>query len=291
MGVALRVQRAAPQLLVQDLGRPGWAHVGVPPSGALDHAALAVANRLVGNPEAAAGLEILLGGCALVADGSVRIALTGAQLPLSVGAAPRPWGTAVSVGAGQRIEVGTAPGALRSWLAVAGGIGVPCTLNSRSTDVLTGLGPRPVKLADVLPVGRAHSVPGAGEAVPTAYAAGPTRLRIRLGPRHDEFTGEALRGLFTGEYAVSPRSDRVGVRLGAVDGRRLIRRKETELDSEGIVTGAVQVPSSGQPLIFLADHPVTGGYPVVAVVAVADRPHCAQLRPGDRVVFVEAPRH
>jgi biotin-dependent carboxylase-like uncharacterized protein len=290
MPVSLRVQRPAPQLLVQDLGRPGWAHVGVPPSGALDPAALALGNRLVGNPEDAAGLEILLGGCALVPDGSVRIALTGAQLPLSVDAAPRPWGTAVSVAAGQRIEVGTSPGALRSWLAVAGGIAVPRTLHSRSTDILTGLGPRPVQLDDVLPIGPAPGVAGAGEAVPTAYSPGPTRLRIRLGPRHDEFTEESLRVLFTGEYAASPSSDRVGVRLEAIDGRRLIRSDDTELESEGIVSGAVQVPSNGQPLIFLADHPVTGGYPVVAVVAVADLPRCAQLRPGDRVAFVEVRR-
>jgi biotin-dependent carboxylase-like uncharacterized protein len=286
----LRVARSAPQLLVEDLGRPGWAHVGVPPSGALDPRALALANRLVGNPESAAGLEILLGGCELLAGRSLRIALTGAQLPLSVDSVPKPWGTAVSVGAGRRIQVGTSTVGLRSWLAVAGGLVPPTTLGSRSTDTLTGLGPPPVRSGDVLPVGVMPGDAGHGEAVPEAPdAPGPARLRVRLGPRDDELTDEALARFLAGEYAVSADSDRVGVRLEPVDGRRLERRHAGELESEAVVTGAVQVPSGGQPLIFLADHPVTGGYPVVAVVDGPDLSRCAQLRPGARVSFVTPP--
>jgi biotin-dependent carboxylase-like uncharacterized protein len=286
----LRVLRAAPQLLVQDLGRPGWAHVGVPPSGALDPAALALANRLVGNSEAAAGLEILVGGCRLLAERSVRVAMTGAQLPLSVDAVPKPWGTAVSVGPGQHIEVGTSATGLRSWLAVGGGLDVPRTLGSRSTDTLTGLGPPPVRAGDLLPVGTVPGRPGHGEAVPPVFPSGATRLGVRLGPRDDAFTAESIAALFAAAYVVSPRSDRVGVRLEALDGSRLLRTGAEELESEGLVTGAVQVPSGGQPLVFLADHPVTGGYPVVAVVDDADLGRCAQLRPGDRVEFVGASR-
>jgi biotin-dependent carboxylase-like uncharacterized protein len=284
----LRVLRAAPQLLVQDLGRPGWAHLGVPPSGALDPAALALANRLVGNPEPAAGIEILLGGCAFVPGVSVRVALTGAQLPLAVDGVPRPWGTAVSVRAGQRIEVGRSGSGLRSWLGVAGGIASPLTLGSRSTDTLTGLGPEAVRVDDVLPIGGATGSPGQGEAVPSPRTPGPTRLRIRLGPRDDDFTGGSLEALRSREYVVSADSDRVGVRLHDQEGGRLSRRSTTELESEGIVTGAIQVPAGGAPLIFLADHPVTGGYPVIAVVDAPDLARCAQLRPGDRVRFVEA---
>jgi biotin-dependent carboxylase-like uncharacterized protein len=290
VATGLRVLRAPPQLLVQDRGRPGWAHVGVPPSGALDPGALALANRLVGNSEAAAGLEILLGGCRLLAERSLRVALTGAQLPLSVDAVPKPWGTAVSVGPGQSIEVGTSVTGLRSWLAVAGGLDVPRTLGSRSTDTLTGLGPPPVHEGDLLPVGVVPARPGHGEAVPARYAAGATRLGVRLGPREDAFTAESVAALLAAPYAVSARSDRVGVRLEALDGSRLLRSDGEELDSEGLVTGAVQVPSGGQPLVFLADHPVTGGYPVVAVVDAADLGRCAQLRPGDEVRFVRGIR-
>jgi biotin-dependent carboxylase-like uncharacterized protein len=290
VATGLRVLRAPPQLLVQDRGRPGWAHVGVPPSGALDPGALALANRLVGNSEAAAGLEILLGGCRLLAERSLRVALTGAQLPLSVDAVPKPWGTAVSMGPGQSIEVGTSATGLRSWLAVAGGLDVPRTLGSRSTDTLTGLGPPPVHEGDLLPVGVVPGRPGHGEAVPAGYPTGATRLSVRLGPREDAFTAESVAALLAAKYAVSARSDRVGVRLEALDGSRLLRSGGEELESEGLVTGAVQVPSGGQPLVFLADHPVTGGYPVVAVVDAADLGRCAQLRPGDQVRFVRGIR-
>jgi biotin-dependent carboxylase-like uncharacterized protein len=285
---ALSVERTALLLLVQDLGRPGWAHVGVPPSGALDPAALALANRLVGNPEPAAGLEILVGGCALTAEESVRIALTGARLPLAIDGAPKPWGSAISVRAGQRVEIGTAPGELRSWLAVGGGIDSPPTLGSRSTDTLTGLGPAPVQPGDVLPVGPAPDIPGEGEAVPARSTSGPARLRVRLGPRDDEFTDGSIEAFFGTEYTVSASSDRVALRLEPPDGSRLARRDATELESEGVVTGAVQVPTEGSPLVFLSDHPVTGGYPVIAVVNASDLARCAQLRPGDRVGFARA---
>jgi biotin-dependent carboxylase-like uncharacterized protein len=287
----IHVHRAAPQLLVQDLGRPGWAHVGVPPSGALDSGALRLANRLIGNPEESAGIEILLGGCCVVPDMSLRLALTGAQLPLTVDGDPRPWGTAVSVRAGQHVEVGVSSRGLRSWLAVSGGIDAPPTLGSRSTDTLTGLGPAPVRAGDLLPVGAVTGDPGPGEAVPASSAPGPACLRIRLGPRDDQFTDESLDALRNREYVVSPSSDRVGVRLEDAEAGRLSRLAAAELESEAVVTGAVQVPAGGQPLLFLADHPVTGGYPVIAVVDGLDLPRCAQLRPGDRVRFVELRRH
>jgi biotin-dependent carboxylase-like uncharacterized protein len=236
----------------------------------------------------AAGLEILLGGCQLFAERSVRIALTGAQLPLSVDGIAQPWGAAVSVCAGQRIEVGTSPTGLRAWLAVGGGLEVPQTLGSRSTDTLTGLGPPPVRAGDRLPVGNASASPGDGDAVPAAYSVGPTRLRIRLGPRHDELTDESLAAMLAGTYVVSAQSNRVGVRLEALDGNRLAQCGAGEIESEGLVTGAVQVPAGGRPLIFLADHPVTGGYPVVAVVDAADLCLCAQLRPGGQLTFEQA---
>jgi biotin-dependent carboxylase-like uncharacterized protein len=289
-GRALQVVDTGPQVLVQDLGRPGWAHIGVPTSGALDPDAMALANRLVGNPEDLAGLEILLGGCSFVAGKALRVALTGGVLSLRVDGEPRAWGEAISVRAGARIDIGAADGGLRSWLAVAGGIDVSPVLGSRSTDTLTGIGPPPVRDGDLLPVGPASPTLGHGEAVPDSPLAGLGRLRCRLGPRADWFTDDAVAAFLAHEYVVAAASDRVGMRLDAAEGRGLERRVRDELASEGVVRGAVQVPANGQPLVFLADHPVTGGYPVIAVVEAADLRRCAQLRPGDRVEFVDVSR-
>lgn len=279
----VRVEQADCQTVVEDLGRPGWAHLGVPHSGALDTSALSVANRLVGNPEGHAGLEVLLGGLALVADGSMRIALTGAPLSLRVGGRAAPWGTAVSVPARARIEVGPAPGALRGWLAVAGGIDTPVVLGSRSTDTLGGLGPPPLRVGDVMRVGPVGPAPeGAGAAVPAPGPGSPVVLRLRLGPRDDWFKAGSIETMGERDFEVSAASSRVAIRLR---GEPLERRASGELASEGLVVGAVQVPGDGQPLVFLADHPTTGGYPVVGVVDPADLAHCAQLTPGDALRF------
>jgi biotin-dependent carboxylase-like uncharacterized protein len=282
---SLRVLRTGPQLLVQDLGRPGWAHLGVPASGALDPQSLALANRLVGNPEGSAGLEILMGGCALVAERSLRVALTGAGLTLRVDGNPRGWGEPVSVRAGQQLDIGASPDGLRAWLAVAGGVAVPRVLGSRSTDTLTGLGPAPVHDGDRLRIGLPGDGVGHGAAVPEPRLPTPCPMRCWPGPRAGWFSDAARAALFTERYAVSPDSNRVGLRLQSPS--TLERRIVSELPSEGVVRGAVQVPASGQPLVFLADHPVTGGYPVIAVVEPADLRRCAQLRPGDEVVFVD----
>lgn len=282
----LLVERLDCLMLVEDLGRPGQAHLGVPPSGALDPAALALANRLVGNDANEAGLEILLGGLCLTALRSVRIALTGASMPLEVGDRAAPWGAPVSVAAGSRIQVGQATTGLRCWLAVGGGVDVPATLGSRSADTLSGLGPAPLAQGDVLPVGTARAGATAAE-YPRSMSALASRgaatvLRMQRGPRDDWFTAASIATMLDSEYQVSTASDRVGVRLSGVP---LVRRAAGELASEGLVTGAVQVPGDGQPIVFLADHPTTGGYPVVGVVEDDDLALCAQLRPGDAVRF------
>lgn len=280
----LHVERAECQVLVEDLGRPGWAHLGVPHAGALDVRAMALANRLVANPEGWAGLEVLVGGLALVPVGSVRLALTGAQLSLCIAGRAAPWGTPVSVPAGVRIEVNPVPGALRGWLAVGGGIDVQAVLGSRSTDTFSGLGPPPIEAGAVLPVGEPRpATAGASSAVPSPMPDGPTVLRVRPGPRADWLTAASLRAMWGRPFEVAAASSRVAVRLR---GEPLLRRVTRELASEGLVTGAVQVPADGQPLIFLADHPTTGGYPVVGVVHRDDLAVCAQLRPGDAVRFM-----
>jgi biotin-dependent carboxylase-like uncharacterized protein len=286
----LVVHAVGPGVLVEDLGRPGWAHLGVPPSGALDAEALMLANRLVGNAPGEAALEILLGGVAVTASRSARIALTGASAPIAVDGRSAPWGESVSVAAGATVEIGRPPDGLRCWLAIDGGVAAERVLGSASTDTLTGLGPEPVAEGARLPLGRRRDARGAGSAIPRERLGDTVRLRVRLGPRDDWITPESAAALTRQAYVVSTDCDRVGVRLDAHDGRTLERaRPGEELASEGIVTGAVQATADGRPLIFLADHPVTGGYPVVAVVERADLWKCAQLRPGDLLRLVAAP--
>lgn len=273
------VVRAGPLTTVQDLGRPGYAHLGVPRAGALDAPALRLANRLVGNPDGAAGLEVTAGGCALRLRSASTVAITGASAPLTIGGRQSGYGVPVPVPAGALVEVGRPVHGVRSYLAVSGGVAVPPVLGSRSTDTLAGVGPAPLRDGDVLPVGPATE-PSTVDFVPWEPPPAALRLRVRFGPRRDWFTDAAVVALLRTEYTISPLSNRVGARL---TGAALARARSGELPSEGIVLGAVQVPPDGQPLIFLADHPTTGGYPVIAVVA--DVTPLAQAAPGTTVTF------
>lgn len=276
----IEVLRAGALTTVQDLGRPGWAHLGVPRSGALDPDALRLANRLAGNPESAAGLEITMTGCDLRPTRATTVAVVGAEVDVWVGDRPGDTGRPLSVPAGALLRIGPARRGLRCWLAVAGGIAADPVLGSRATDTLAGLGPAPLRDGDRLPLGVPAGPPAPVDV--TVPAAHPTELHLtaRLGPRHDWFDTAALDLLYGSAYAVSPLSNRVGARL---TGPPLPRAVAGELPSEGVVLGAVQVPADGQPLIFLADHPTTGGYPVIAVVD--DVTPLAQARPGTTVRF------
>jgi biotin-dependent carboxylase-like uncharacterized protein len=261
---------------VQDLGRPGHAHLGVPPSGALDPDALRLANRLVGNPPGAAGIEIS-GSLRLQASTLVTVALTGAPGPAADGPRPVPLHAPIQV---RSLSLGYAETGGRRYLAVAGGIAVEPVLGSRSTDTLSGLGPAPLRAGDVLPLGT-PGVPSTVDFVPVPAPPRELRLGITFGPRDEVFrdAGELLRWAYT----MSVMSDRIGARL---DGPALTRADLAELPSEPVVTGAVQVPADGRPLIFLNDHPTTGGYPVIAVVDAADVPKLARTGPGTPVRFV-----
>jgi biotin-dependent carboxylase-like uncharacterized protein len=278
---ALTVLKAGSLTTVQDLGRPGLAYLGVPRSGAVDGPALRLANRLVGNEESAAGLECTLLGVTLRAETALRVAVTGAPAPVTVNGAEIGFGSPLTVKAGAVLRVGPARTGLRSYLAVGGGIAVPAVLGSRSTDTLSGLGPAPLRDGDALPVGPepAHDPEPAARPAPPA---GDVVLHAYPGPRVDWFTAAAVETLLAGVYKVSPTSNRVGARL---TGPVLARAVAGELPSEGLVLGAVQVPASGEPLVFLADHPTTGGYPVIAVVDPDDLPLLAQARPGTAVRF------
>lgn len=282
--MALLVQRAGMQTTVQDGGRIGLAHLGVPHAGPVDRPAARLANRLVGNDEEAALLEITLGGCAVRPRRAVTMAVTGAPVPLTVGGRSRPLAEPVTVRADEVVELGLPVVGLRSYLAVAGGIDVPPVLGSRSTDTLVGLGPPVVADGDVLPLGPPGRRPAGVDAAVGALARpGRPVLRLLPGPRLDWFDPAAVDVLTRAPYVVEASSNRVGLRLR---GEPLGRSRAGELPSEGVVDGALQVPPDGQPIVFLADHPVTGGYPVIGVVHPADLHVCAQLRPGESLSFV-----
>lgn len=276
---ALTVLATGPLALVQDLGRPGNGHLGVPPSGALDQPALRLANRLVGNPESAAGIEALLGGLSVRAEASCTVAVTGPHVDVSPGGSHSP----VHLSAGDVLTIGTPASGLRCYLAVSGGVEVPPELGSRATDVLSGIGPDPLAAGTVLPLGKPGLPVGADELAPSRM---PDDLvvPVLLGPREDWFA-DAGKQLAAGSWQVSPESNRVGVRLIGTALRRTPRFTDVELASEGLVTGAIQVRPNGLPVVFLADHPTTGGYPVIAVVSAASLPALAQARPGVKVHF------
>jgi biotin-dependent carboxylase-like uncharacterized protein len=282
----IEILEPGPLGTVQDLGRPGHAALGVGASGAADRGSLRLANRLVGNPEGTAGLELTLGGLRARFERPAIVALTGAPCPARVDARAVDMNGPIDVPAGATLTLGAPQEGLRTYLAVRGGIAVPPVLGARCTDLLSGIGPDPLRAGTRLPIGdEAVGFPVVDLAPRPGYAQPPVpALRIVPGPRDDWFAPGALAALCAAEYEVTAQTNRVGTRL---DGPPLRRAAEAraELPPEGMVAGALQVPPDGRPILFLADHPVTGGYPVLAVVADADLDRAAQLRPGDRVRF------
>ncbi|MGW6202392.1 5-oxoprolinase subunit C family protein [Streptomyces sp. NPDC055089] len=285
---AVEVVRAGALTTVQDEGRAGLAHLGVGRAGALDAPAAALANRLVGNPVTAAVLETTATGCAVRPDRAVRVVVGGAPCRVTVDGRPVAWGAAVRVPAGAVLDAGPAVHGLRSYLAFAGGVAADPVLGSRSADLLSGLGPAPLRTGDVLPLGpppQAGAPPA--DAVPWPGAPGGLVLPVHFGPRHTWFTPAALVTFTTRAYRVGAQSNRIGLRT---EGPPLERARTGELPSEGMVLGAVQVPPDGRPVVFLNDHPTTGGYPVVGVVPEPALAAAAQAGAGSVVRFVRAGR-
>lgn len=279
--MSLRVIGAGPSSLVQDLGRPGLADLGVGPSGAFDRRALREANHLVGNPADCAVIEALGGGLALLATASHLVAVTGAAGPVGVDGRPVGSGRALALRRGDVLRLGAPAVGLRWTVAVAGGVAAEPVLGSRATDTLAGLGPAALAAGDELIVGRPNG-PVSTETFAAYLPSGEVSVRVVLGPRDDWFTPAAVATFLSTAWRVDPVSDRIGLRL---EGPPLERAYTGELASEPVVRGSVQVTSSGRPVVLGPDHPVTGGYPVIGVVMDADTDLLAQARPGDVVRF------
>jgi antagonist of KipI len=276
---------------VQDLGRGGYEQFGVPVSGAMDGYALRAANRLVGNPWHAAGLEITLAGPRLRATRGCLIAVCGADLGLRVHRWGMPTWTAIYVRRGWEISFEGRRSGCRAYLAVAGGIAVPPVMGSRATYLRGGFGGhqgRALRAGDALPVGEpaCSLTDQAGRGLPESahprYSDAPT-LEVILGPQDDCFTQDGIDTFLTSEYAVSGTSDRMGYRL---EGPTIAHKTSADIVSDGIALGAVQVPANGQPIVMMTDRQTTGGYTKIATVVSADIPLLAQCVPGgSRVRF------
>ena len=257
------------------------AHLGVTRSGAADRRSHTLANRLVANPDDRATIEVTLGGfSARVRGGAVDVAVTGADSHPSVGLTPFGANSIQRVQDGEVISLGVPRAGLRSYLAVRGGIDVTPVLGSRSYDVMSAIGPLPLEPGDVLPIG-AHTekYPELDQAPVAPISEQLVELLVVRGPR-DDWLSDAD-ALVQGIWLASDRSDRVGMRL---EGRPLTHRSPgRQLPSEGATRGAIQLPPNGLPVILGPDHPVTGGYPVVGVIADEDIDKVAQVRPGQHV--------
>ncbi|AMT72983.1 5-oxoprolinase subunit C family protein [Mycobacteroides immunogenum] len=283
MRPTLEVMRTGPLALVQDLGRVGKAAMGVGRSGAADRSSHSLANRLVANPDNLATIEVTLGGMSFrVTGGDVVVAVTGADTDPSVNGIPFGTNSIAQVQDGDVVSLGAPRSGLRSYVAVRGGVSVAPVMGSRSFDIMSGIGPKPLQAGDRLPIGpRSPSFPEIEQAPVATISDNIVELKVVPGPRDDWFADPDA--LIHGDWIVSDRSDRVGTRL---IGRPLeLRDPARQLPSEGVVRGAIQVPAGGQPVILGPDHPVTGGYPVIGVITDHDVDLVAQVRPGQTVRF------
>jgi KipI family sensor histidine kinase inhibitor len=285
-GPIAHIQEPGAQTTVQDLGRPGRLRYGIPPSGPLDPHAFVLANRLVGNPDGAAALECTVQGPRFEVDAPCAIAVTGAEMPVTVNGAEAPPWTTLHLGPGDVVKVGAARRGVRAYVAFSGGLDVPLVLGSRSTYLrgrLGGVQGRALRRGDrlrLLPAPRPPRRRVRADAVPALEAA-PT-IRVVLGPQDDRFTAEGIAALLGGEYEMLPQSDRMGARLR---GPRITHRQGHDIISDGIALGSIQVPGDGQPIVLLVDRQSTGGYTKVATVCSFDLGRLGQVKPGQRLRF------
>lgn len=286
---AVEVEDPGDLATVQDAGRLGVAHLGVPTAGPADAPSHALANRLVGNADEAAAVEIVGRGATFRLRRPCYAAVVGPGPTVGVDGSPVPAGRVLALAAGQRLSIGRPTSGLRSYVAFAGGVELPAVMGSRATDTLCRVGPGQLRAGQQLAVGDAPGVLGGylagGVPGPVAMGDGDGHevLRVVVGPHVGWLERPAE--LFDRVFTLSPASDRVGVRLVPLDGRPVARRTG-DMDSDGMVTGAVQVPPDGCPVVLGPDHATLGGYPVVAVVVTADRGRLFECRPGQTVRLV-----
>ena len=290
MTASLHVVAQGMLTTVQDLGRFGYQDLGIPVAGSLDPISLRLANAVVGNPENTGALEIRMMGPTFRVDAdSVRVALVGTAQPIeilgdrAVHAEP---GESVRLRRGQVFRIGMIRDTSCCYLAVEGGFDLPAPFRSQSTYIRGGIGGfegRGLKEGDDIPL----TVPDAEERAEerlgeVAKIDLPVPIRVVLGPQNDYFTDAAIETFVTSEFSITPDADRMGLRL---DGPVLEHAKGYDIASDGIVTGAIQVPGTGKPIILLADHQTTGGYPKVGTVISADLPRLGRMRPGGKLRF------
>jgi antagonist of KipI len=288
--MTLTVVRPGLLSTVQDLGRPGWGALGVPPGGAMDPLALRLGNLLVANAVVLAGIEFTLSGPEVRFESDLWVALTGSRFESRVGERLAPHAEPFFVHRGEVLRLGRTLEGARAYLAVMGGVDVPAVLGSRSTCLAGGFGGlagRPLRAGDRLPVGAAPLDGRPGRLRREAPAAYPPYeeevvLRAVAGPQEEAFTESGRRGFWSSTYRVSTRSNRMGLRL---EGPPIEHARPADLLPEGLAPGAIQVPADGAPILLGVDRPTTGGYTKIATVITADLVRAAQAKPGDRVRF------
>jgi biotin-dependent carboxylase-like uncharacterized protein len=281
----LIIDRCGPGTSIQDGGRFGQQRFGLGPSGAMDRDGLAIANMLVGNPADLAAIEFLMiGGTLRCEGGPARLALAGAVMPVSIGSRKIPPHESVTLVPGETLAIGAALPGTFGYLAVCGGFAIPQSLGSHSLHVRAGIGGldgRLLRDGDRLPL--ACDTPcGADLRLAQAPAPNTDPIRVLLGPQADCFSAEGLETFLGSEYTISNQADRMGYRLS---GPTIAHARGYNIVSDGIATGAIQVPGTGEPIVLMADRQTTGGYPKIATIISADLPRFAQKRPGERIRF------
>jgi antagonist of KipI len=290
--MTISVRRPGLLTTVQDAGRFGLQHLGVPPSGPMDPLSFRLANLVAGNDEAEAALEVTVTGPELRFQSDAVIAICGADLSPMIDGREVPLNEAVSVARGATLEFGARRNGTRAYVAVRGGIDVPVVLGSRATSLqaqLPGLAGRALRAGDVLPIGGRveRDVEPDVEIEMTRDQTRPAVLRFVAGPDSDRFPADAIEGLASGAYRIAPQSNRMGYRL---EGAPVLPVERGELLSEASPSGTIQVPPSGQPILLMADRQTSGGYPRIGTVITADLPVAGQLAPGDEIRFERCDR-
>ena len=285
--MTLTVISPGPLSTIQDAGRFGYMNTGFSPSGAMDTYSMRVANLLVGNSPDDGVIEMTLMGMSVTFDCTSVIALTGADMSPKLNGADIPMYTSVEVNAGDTLTLGVANAGMRSYLAIAGGFDIPLVMGSMSTNLkcaIGGFNGRKLQAGDVIPL--RHSIPlsviGRRSTAPKNSYGNTITLRVLLGPQDDYFTDDGINTFLSTEYTVSAKSDRMGIRL---DGTAVENKNGVDIISDGIATGSVQIPSSGTPIIMMADRQTTGGYAKIATVISSDLKLIAQARAGDKIKF------